>query len=263
MRTNKRKKYIPIVLFVILAVGLVAGLTFGKYAGEWKNPFGLLISPVGNNNVDTTLRRYFRSNELFPESESDVYAINGTSGWFTVANALDTNTVSQDTVNYTVTWYVLDGTDTWTEYKKQNGSFAADVYRVDKYEVAPVTINGIVYDNIKVVAKTSSFLQEDIEAVYSFSYSDYQVITTHSNGVFTVIVDTNDMPGNYLFTWPAGIVPDNSDPNRIFTSALLGPSSLTARLNANTEYEFLFFVADSTLFEEPFDVTNVIGVSKK
>ena len=263
MRTNKRKKYIPIVLFVILTVGLVAGLTFGKYAGEWKNPFGLLISPVGNNNVDTTLRRYFRSNELFPESESDVYAINGTSGWFTVANALDTNTVSQDTVNYTVTWYVLDGTDTWTEYKKQNGSVAADVYRVDKYEVAPVTINGIVYDNIKVVAKTSSFLQEDIEAVYSFSYSDYQVITTYSNGVFTVTVDTNDMPGNYLFTWPAGIVPDNSDPNRIFTSALLGPSSLTARLNANTEYEFLFFVADSTLFEEPFDVTNVIGVSKK
>ena len=263
MRTNRRKKYIPIVLFVILAVGLVAGITFGKYAGEWKNVFGLLISPISNNETDTTLRRYFRSNELFPASQSDVYAINGTSGWFTVANGLDTNTVSQDTVNYTVTWYALDGTDSWFEYKKQNGSFAANTYRVDKYEVSPVTIDGIVYDNIKVVAKTSSFLQENIEATYSFSYSDYQVTTTYSNGIFTVIVDTNDMSGNYLFTWPDGIVADNSDPNRIFTNALLGPSSLTAWLNADTEYEFLFFVTDSTLFEEPFEVTNVIGVSKK
>ena len=263
MRRNKRKKRILIVLFVILCLGLTVGLTLGKYAGEWAHNFGLLISPIDQDETDTTLRRYFRSNELLPASEGKTYTVNGTSGWFTVANALDSSTVSEDTIKYTLTWYVSADGNTWTEHKKETGTFAANEYKKAKYTVEPVTLNGTVYNYVKVHGETSSFLQEDIEAVYTFNYSNYSIETTHSNGVITVKIDTNDMSGDYKFTWPAGIVPDNSDPNKIFTNALTGPSELTVSLNKDTAYEFLFFVTDDTLLDGSSDITNIISITKK
>ena len=267
MRTNKRKKRGLIVLLVLLCVCLVIGIAFGKYSSEFKNIFGLLISPVEQTETDTTLRRYFRSNELLPASENATYAINGTNGWFTVANALDKNTVSQDTISYTLTWYVSEDGNTWTEHKKEIGTFAKNNYKTAKYTVAPVTIGETIYDNIKVVGKTSSFLQEDIEAVYTFTYSDYEMQTTYSNGVITVKIDTNDMSGNYKFSWPAGIVPDNSDPNKIFTTALTGPSSATVTLNKNTAYQFLFFATNGELLEQlnntPSNAEQIVTMIKK
>lgn len=250
MRENKRKKHIPIILFVILCLGLVVGLAFGKYAGEWKYGFGLLITPIEQNNIDTTLRRYFRSNELLPASETAEYTVNGTSAWFTVANALDSSTVSEDTINYTLTWFVSADGVTWTEYNKENGTFPAKEYKVKKYTVEPVTLDGTVYNYVKVCGKTSSFLQEDIEAVYTFQYSGYKVDTTYSSGVITIKIDTNDISGAFTFNWQDGIVPDNSDPTGTFADAAAGPEELSVTLHKNTAYEFLFFVTDETLYAQ-------------
>ena len=263
MRMSTNKKRGLIILSVLLCIGLVAGIALGKYSGEFKNAFGLLISPIEQIKTDTTLRRYFRSNELLPASDNATYAINGTSGWFTVANALDTKTVSQDTISYTLTWYVSADGNTWTEHKKETGTFAKDHYTTAKYTVAPVTVGETVYNNVKVVGKTSSFLQEDIEAIYIFTYSDYVMETACSNGIITIKIDTNDMSGDYQFSWPAGIVPDNSDPNKIFTAALAGPSEFTANLKNNTAYEFLFFVTDNSLLSGSTDGSNIISVVKK
>lgn len=267
MKRNKRKTYLILsVLFIILCLGLTMGLTLGKYVGEWDHGFGLQISPVEKDETDHTLRRYFRSNELLPVSEAASYAVNGTSAWFTVANALDSSTVSQDKVDYKLTWYVsIDGSN-WTEYKTESGSFAANVYKVDKYTVEPVTLSGVTNKFVKVHGKTTSFLQEDIEAIYSFSYSDHTVETDFADGVITVKLDTNDASGNYGFRWSAGIAPDNSDPTGIFANAVAGPSELNVTLNKNTAYEFLFFVTDSALLEQLHggaDVTTLVSVVKK
>ena len=260
MRGNKR---ILLVLFVILCLGLAVSFALGKYTEQWEHGFGLLISPVEQDETDTTLRRYFRSNELLPASEGKTYTVNGTSGWFTVANALDASTVSEDTVNYTLTWYISADGSTWTEHKKENGSFGSGEYHKAKYTVEPITLNATVYNHVKVCGETSSFLQEDIEAVYTLVYANYTVDMTCADGAITVKIDTNDVSGDFKFTWPEGIVPDNSDPNKIFTNALTGPSKLTATLNRNTAYEFLFFVTDDTLLDGSSDVTNIIGINKE
>ena len=257
----------PIVRFVILCISLTAGIVLGKYAGEWKQRFGLAISPVAQSDTDPALRRYFRSNELLPATEGAAYTINGTSGWFSVSNALDSNTVSEDTVSYTLTWYISTDGSTWTEYKKESGSFAKNQYKVNKYTVSPVTQNGTIYNMVKVCGKTSSFLQEDIEAVYTFQYADYTTNTTYANGVITINITTKDTGGSFQFCWPAGIVPDNSDPSGIFKTALAGPSELTATLNTNTNYQFLFFVTDAALLEQlnnaPDTAAQTVTMTKK
>lgn len=263
MKKNNRKKHILIALSILLCIGIAAGAVLAKYAGEWDHAFGLLISPVEQNEIDTTLRRYFRSNELLPASEGASYTVNGTEGWFTVANALDSSTVSEDEIQYALTWYVSADGNSWTEYKEESGTFAANEYKVAKYTVEPVTLEGTVYNYVKVHGETSSFLQEDIEAVYTFLYSDYEVEKTASDGVVSVKLDTNDMDGDYQFTWSAGITPDNSDPNLIFTTASNGPSELTVKLGKNTAYEFLFFVTDAALLDGATDLTALVTVTKE
>ena len=260
MRKNKK---LLILLSVLLGIGLLAGLALGKYTGEWKNTFGLLISPVEQSETDNTLRRYFRSNELLPASENAKYTVHGTSGWFTVANALDKSTVSEDTISYSLTWYVSEDGNTWSEYRRENGSFTKNSYQVAKYTVTPVTIEGVTFNHIKVAGKTSSFLQENIEASYHFTYSNYTTETAYENGVLTIKIDTNDMSGDYQFSWPAGVTPDNSDPNGIFTQALVGPTEVTVTLKHNTDYTFLFFITDKDLQDAASSGTNVISITKK
>ena len=266
MKSRKKRKYIPIFLFALLSIGLVAGITLGRYAGEWKHGFGLIISPVEDDS-DYLLRRYFRSNELLPVSESAAYTVNGTSTWFSVANALDSLTVSKDEIKYTLTWYgSTDGTN-WKEYDTKKGTFDANEYKVERYSLSPVTIDGAVCNHIKVHGSTSSFLQEDIEAVYTFVYSDYSVNTLYSSGVITLVLDTNDTAGDFTFNWAAGVTADNSDPTKIFQNATVGPSGLTVTLSKNTVHQFLFFVTDSTLSaqlnEDPSGASDIVTVKKE
>jgi len=247
MRRNSWKTRTVVLLTVLLCLALATGLVLARYAGKWEHGFGLLISPVEQDETDHSLRRYFRSNELLPASEGASYTVNGTSAWFTVANALDSATVSEDVIRYTLTWYVSSDGSAWTEYKTESGTMAAGEYKVDRYELAPVTLNGAVHNYIKVHGKTSSFLQEDLEARYSFVYSDLKCAYAYADGVITVATDTNDMSGEYKFVWPAGITPDNSDPSGLLKTAAAGPAEITVTLEKNTAYESLFFVTDSAL----------------
>ena len=263
MKDNKIKRRIPTVLLIVLCISLVAGLALGKYAGEWKNVFDLLISPITQNTTDPSLRRYFRSNELRPASENATYAVNGTESWFTVANALDQSTVSQDTVLYTLTYYISESEGSWTAYQTESVSLTKDVYDVKKHTVSPITKNGTVYNTVRVEAKTSSFLQESIEATYTFTYSDYSVQTSASGGVITLAIDTGDMSGDYRITWIAGITPDNSDPNKMLTHAQNGPSEATVTLKHNTDYVFLFFITDDSLLGGAVNASDMVTISKK
>ena len=245
MINGKRKKRLIIIALLVLCSCLVVCFTFAKYAGEWDLGFGLLLSPT--DKTDTTAeRRYFRSNELLPASKGAEYTVNGTSTWFTVSNSLDSNTMSEARVDYTLTWYVSDDGTQWTEHKKESASFVANQYKVEKYTVAPVTSGDVVYNHVKVVGKATSFTHESIEATYNFVYADYTVSTTYADGIVKVTLHTNDVTDGYKFTWVAGITPDNSDPNTIFASAATGPSEMAGvTLKGHTVYEFLFFVTDA------------------
>ena len=250
-RISKSKITIIIVLAVVLCMGLIAGLTLGKYVQEWEQGFGLIISPLLKDEIeDPADRYYFRSNELLAQSENAAYTVNGTSTWFSVANALDTNTYSKIDVSYTLTWSVSADGSNWIQYKTESNTFEADRYLVEKYTVEPVTLNGTLYNTVKVEASTGSFKQEVLSAVYTFIYSDPSVEISYASGIITVTLDTNDVAGDFTFAWNAGITPDNSDPNLIFTSASDGPAELTAALRKNTGYTFVFFVTDADVLEK-------------
>ena len=240
MEKIKKQKYIQIVLWVMLCLVLLTDLTFSRYAGEWDHSFGLLVSP--SDQYDLTVQLYFRSNTLKPESEEAAYPVNGTSTWFTVANGLDSSTVSQDDIEYELTWYAsVDGV-TWTEYKNQSATLPAGEYTVAKHTVEPIIINETMHNFVKVVGATTSFKQENIEATYSFTYEAEDIELTYADGIITVSIDTNDVSGSYKFEWIEGITPDNSDPNGVFTAAVSGPSSKVVTLNLQTAYKFVFFI---------------------
>ena len=258
MSKNKKEKRILIVLLAILCLGLIVGLTLGRYVGEWDQLFGLLISP--SDSSEPLVPCYFRSNELLPATENASYTVNGMSTWFTVANGLDSSTVSQLDVKYTLTWYISEDGSAWTEYKTVSATMPANAYTVStKYTVEPVTVGSTVHNYVKVIGSTSSFLQENIEAVYVFQYESATVSKTYADGVVTVRINTNDEPGSYTFAWADGITPDNSDPNGIFTTAAAGPSDKSVTLNSHTVYEFLFFVTG----EVGIDPTQAVTVSKR
>lgn len=250
-RISKSKITVIIILSAMLCVGLIAGLVWGKYSQEWQQVFQLLISPLINDEIeDPTDRYYFRSNELLAQSENTAYTVNGTSTWFTVANALDSSTFSKIDINYTLTWFVSENGTDWIYYDSKTAVFeSVNGYQVENYEVKPITIDDVTYDTVKVTASTSSFRQEDLSAVYTFIYTEPTIEITYSSGVITVTLDTNDFADRFTFTWASGITPDNSDPNRIFSSASDSESTLTTEepLSKNTGYTFVFFVTDVDL----------------
>ena len=262
MSNKKRGKRTLILLLVVLYIVLIAGFTLARYATDWTLDFGLNISPLEGEIINPFARKYFRSNELKPENDDARYEINGTYGWFTVANGLDSSTFSEIKVKYTLKWYISKDGSTWKDYGTQNVECDENIYDVDKYKFAPVTVDGVVYNYIKVVASTSSIKQKDIQAIYHFNYSDAEIDYSYANGVIYVNIDTNDMAGDYKFSWVAGIAPDNSDPTGKFASAMVGPSEITVELGHNTGYEFLFFVTDSQLNTDASNLYNLVSIEK-
>ena len=254
MEKTKKQKYIQIVLWVMLCLILLTDLTFSRYTGEWDHRFGLFISP--SEQFDPTVPLYFRSNTMKPASENATYSVNGTSTWFTVANGQDSSTVSQDDIEYELTWYVSVDGDVWMEYQTQSATLPANEYTVAKYTVEPITVDETVHNFVKVVCETTSFKQENIEALYSFTYEAEEIEVTCADGVITVEIDTNDVPGAYKFEWIEGITPDNSDPNGVFTTSENGPSDKVVTLNLQTHYKFVFFVTGD-INGEPTDAVRI------
>lgn len=191
---------------------------------------------------------YFLSNEL--SSSSPSYIVNGTTAWFTVANALNSTTYANAPVVYTLSWSVSEDGMAWTSYKTESDVLLPGNGRVvEKYGFGPIEENGTVYNWVKVQAFTASFTQDDIEAVYQFDYNDHDVEVSYDGGVITVTLNTNNFDGDFEFSWLKGITPDNSDPTGLFKDAAVGPADITVKLKKNTEYEFLFFVTDSELIQ--------------
>ena len=260
----KQKKWVILALLLLLCTVLVVGLTLGRYTVEWKQGFGLVITPV-EQEADPLLRKYFRSNELTAQGPS--YEVNAYSTWFSVANALDSATYSQINVAYELRWFVSANGADWTPYRTESHSLAAGSYQVQRHTVAPISVDGAVYNWVKVEASTSSFLQEDISATYHFSYTYYSSQVTYAAGVIYLTLDTNNVGGQYVFSWAAGITPDNSDPTAIFAQAPMGPSTLTQTLDSGTTYEHMFFVTDASVLQQleadPSAAATLVSVTKK
>ena len=198
--------------------------------------------------TDKSQMIFFRSNLLRPEGMGQTYTVNGTSAWFTLANGLDSLTVSKEKISYSVS-YFIDRGGVWEEVpeKAESKIVAGGLYSVIPHTVAPITVSGETFDRIKVVA-TAVGVDKPLEAVFEFDYSPMTISYTLVDNVICMKVYTADLEGSFAFTWKNGILPDASDPNGILQAADPAAKKLIAPLNAYTVYEFCFVISDVDLF---------------
>ncbi len=192
---------------------------------------------------------HFRSNLLKDKSEAAQYTVKGSSVELTLSNALDSSTYSDTTVRYQLACYVPDG-DGWklsTSSFIGGGPLSGGSYQTVKQTVSVQTVNGVVYNRIKVVANCLSGQMESLEAVFTFDTAPHSASWRFENGVIYLQISTGTEGGQYTFTWEDGITADRSDPNQIFTAAEPGVRNLTADLQSWSSYEFCFFVTDADL----------------
>ncbi len=192
---------------------------------------------------------YLRSNLLKSSDEisagaSATYEINGISATYTLSNAIDSKIYSRSEMSYTIVTYVeVDGD--WKTYSSKNHTFYGNAYYTENFEVTPITDeNGVTYDKIKILAQCTTGQLESLEGIFEFNYSAHETSYEYDGSAIILTLATNDIGGEYTFTWESGIAPDNSDSNLVFTDVQSGDSPYTATLSAYTTYKFYFFVTD-------------------
>ncbi len=208
----------------------------GTQAGYFTN--GTVVSLV-----------YFRSNLLKSASENASYDIKGGAAWFTLSNALDASTVSEDIVRYQIAYYVQQEGQ-WVQQGSEFYAFPGGSYGVKQFAVNPITVDGVTYNEVRVVANCLSGQMESIEAVFRFDHAAFEVAYRYENGVIYVNVKTKGYGGTYTFTWEDGVIADQSDPNKLFNNVPLGAQTYEVELAEWTEYQFCFFVTDGGILAE-------------
>lgn len=198
--------------------------------------------------TDKSQTLFFRSNLLRPIGEGQTYAVNGTSAWFTVANGLDSSTVSKDTVSYTVSYYI-DRDGAWELAQTETGTLSGGVFQKKTHTVALITVEGETFDHVRVVA-TAVGADRALEAEFDFDASPIEVSYALEENVVRMTVFTKDQSGSFTFGWKNGVLPDASDPNGILQAADPSVYTLDATLNAYTVYEFCFMISDASLFDQ-------------
>lgn len=242
MKSNKKRTILISVLAALTCVGILIGVILAKYTVAWDKEFGLRLVPTGDTNVNA----YFRSNILKESEQNATYTVYGKKGWLTIANGLDSKTFAKDDIEYNVAYYIQNGEE-WVQYTSDKYTFEGGKYDIEEFELKPISKDGATYNVVKVVATNLSGVGEVLEAVITFEYEKQEIGYRYENGVIYVTVVTNDNGGKYEVDIKAGITPDNSDPNKIFTKAEAGPTTCEVSLNKHTEYEFCFFVTDAEI----------------
>lgn len=254
--------------FVTSAVSSSDNMFLGTY--QLMGGLGTRVYPVGETEttraLDKTFARvdgtegldgfltdrsyivYFRSNLLLESAMGASYTINGVGSWFSIANALDSLTYSKIPVRYQLSYQIFkDGA--WVTVSNENRTMAANEYISSTYSVTPITVDGVTYDDVKVIAQCLTGLTPPrLEAVFHFNYTPMSVSYVYEGaGAIHMIVDTNDMAGNVTFTWAGGVNSDDADANNILQTAVSGVSK--HNLMAHTKYDFYFMIADLALLE--------------
>ena len=198
-----------------------------------------------DTTADTII--YFRSNLLKENGAS--YTVNGEFAKFTLANAVDSNVFSSVEIDYYLVYYIeKDGE--WVNTDTQSANFFANGFYKADHTVAPITYDGTVYNKVKVLAQCKTGQLNSLEAIFEFTSTPHEISYSFDGyGIYTRII-TSDAGGAYTFTWGAGISPDNSDPNRIFTNASISDTPFTAELEPYRVYEFYFIINDQTLLND-------------
>lgn len=237
-----KKRLIYMASLLLLAVAVIAcAVTVAKYIAVF----------VDKDITFTMSDFYFRSNLLTDSEIPEEHTVNAYSTEFVLTNGSDSENFTSVDLSYDINYYVeIDGDWTKVDDASETGTMAYGAYRVHPITVAPITYNGVEYKRVLIEAQATAPNTKTLRAIVNFDYDDYEIEYEFNENGFTfyvsLIIKTNDIEGDYTISWIGDFYPDNADPNGILTNALVGPSNVSAHLEAHTVYKLNFFVNAST-----------------
>ena len=237
-----KKIVIALISTIVAIAALVASsITLAKY-----------ITDVKSGEFTIHAAKFYLRSDILGEPTTvdgaihgESVSVNGTVANFVIANGANENKVSNVDFEYKIYYVVYDdGVRVQVDSMTETHSFSKDVYSAERFSVSPIVIGEKVFDKVLVIAQTEKPYKETVAAYFEFNYTAHTIDYAYDRdmGIITLSVVTNDEPGEYEFSWINGVLPDNADPNGIFNSSLAGESSITATLEAHTNYIFSFFV---------------------
>ena len=226
-KTAARKKPLAlrVGLFLLGVVLIFNGYTLAKYFME------------ENQKLPVAAKNFYFESDLLAVSTGAIPNYTLKSGvddiTFKLMNYPDELRTSEVNISYT------DNLSKGGEIiNTQDGTLAIGKTAVD------VSFTDLTPDDYTVTAISTMPYQQTLTARFTVVGHDYGLHTTVSDSsgspTLMVTVKTTDYSGNIAISWPAGVLPDNTD--ELLLNA--GGTGHTVRVEAQSEYTFLFFKND-------------------
>ena len=223
------------VLFILL-VGLIGitAIVSAKY-----------IQKTENDNTALAKNFYFESDELDGKSHSIAVSADGTgSVSVTLKNYADTMRCSETEIVYNVTVTEAEGETAGIQIDSPTGTLASNTP-----QDSTVTVSGLkAGKTYTITAATENIYKETLSATFEIQDLNQTVQYRVDPGTayIKVTVWTEDYEGDVKLTYPAGLIPDNTDPMmRDWKTITSGTKTETFSMEKNSSYVFRFFRENS------------------
>jgi len=238
VKTKRTPMALKIGLLLLAVVVLFNGYTLAKYFME------------SDQKVPVVAKSFYFESDLLAISTGAIPQYTLQAGVdeisFSLMNYPDELRDSEVNISYSVS-LTKDG----SEINSTSGTITAGRNSV------PIKFTDLLPGTYTVTATATNPYTQTLQGRFTIVGTDYGLNYTVSDASgspnLKVTVTTTDYSGNIVISWPAGVLPDNTDP--LLRSA--AGQSCTVQVNAQSEYTFQFFKTNPNA-----DYSNNVNVSK-
>ena len=189
---------------------------------------------------------YFESDLLSNNTKALAYTYDVGNDEITINlnNNIDDLRYSDVDIKYTVSIKDAQG----NQVKDKNGDILEDI--TGKLSNNSIDSKKITFENLPagkyiVVAKATEPYEKTLQASFVLKARndavEYTVSDSVNSPVLQLTVKTTDYKGNVKITWPANIVPDNTDSKFASVNSGYSGGNIIIPFETNSEYTFQFF----------------------
>ncbi len=189
---------------------------------------------------------YFESDLLSNNTKALAYTYDVGNDEITINlnNNIDDLRYSDVDIKYTVSIKDAQG----NQVKDKNGDILEDI--TGKLSNNSIDSKKITFENLPagkyiVVAKATEPYEKTLQASFVLKSRndavEYNVSDSANSPVLQLTVKTTDYKGDVKITWPANIVPDNTDSKFANVNSGYSGGNIIIPFEANSEYTFQFF----------------------
>lgn len=238
VKTKRTPMALKIGLLLLAVVVLFNGYTLAKYFME------------RDQKVPVVAKSFYFESDLLAISTGAIPQYTLQAGVdeisFSLMNYPDELRDSEVNISYSVSL-----TKGGSEIKSTSGTINAGRNSV------PIRFEGLAAGTYHVTATATNPYTQTLQGRFTIVDTNYGLAYTVSDAPgspnLKVTITTTDYSGNAVISWPAGVLPDNTDP--LMQSA--DGQSFTVAVNAQSEYTFQFFKTNPNA-----DYSNAITVTK-